>query len=142
MSLFGGDKEAAPAAAAPPAAAPLHPCLASLDAFESASLADLAAGVLLAGVAPSLDANGAASHDDVEVAVKDAVSAAAGLTQHHGQEFTDRGLRKVVAEGVQVLEHSCLVRIWSQGSNPAVIITRRGRRAIDEGDPAPYIVAP
>jgi hypothetical protein len=142
MSLLGGKPSDDDGDLVLGPVSPPHPSLASLDAFENASLRDLATGVLLAGVGPQLDANGAASQDDIEVAVKDAVSAAAGLTQHHGQEFSDRGLRRVVDEGIQVLEHSCLVRLWTQGSNPALIITRRGRAALDSTDPQQFIVVP
>jgi hypothetical protein len=138
MGLFGskGDDAAPTSPVAPP-----HPALASLETFVSASLHDLGVAVLLAGVAPGPGSDGLdrITDGDVYDRVKTAVCAAQGLTAKPGDDF-DHGSGDIVAEGLQVLERSLLLRIRPMGSVLVVEVNRRGTEAIASTDPGAFVV--
>lgn len=87
---------------------------ASVDALLDASLHDLGAAVLLAGVAPGPAEMERLTSGDVYERVKAAVCAAQPGPDA-GSQFDHRSAN-VVDEGIQVLEQSLLVRTLLMGS--------------------------
>jgi hypothetical protein len=137
MAPFGSHHDDAPLIPV----TPIHPALASLEALQHASLRDLAVATLSAGVAPGPGEDGSTITDgDIYDRVKAAVCAAQGLPGKPGDEF-DHGSGDIVMEGLQVLEHSLLVRLRPMGSAMVVQVNRLGVEAISSADPAKYVTA-
>jgi hypothetical protein len=76
---------------------------------------------------------------DVYDRIKNAVCAAQGQPARPGDDF-DHGSGDVVAEGLQVLERSLLLRIRPMGSALVLEVNRRGREAIASTDPGAYVM--
>ena len=139
MSLFGKKGDGAIPAAP---VAPVHPALASPQALAGASLRDLGAAVLLAGVAPGPGPNlNRLTVADVQDRVNAMVRAAAPGPETE-QAFEGSEPYQVVNEGVQVLEQSLLVRTRPEGSELVITVNRRGREAIGSGDAGAYMLVP
>jgi len=134
-----GSKEASPVVPV----SPPHPALASLAALQSASLHDLGVAVLVAGIAPGPGGAGLnrITNGDVYDRVKAAVCAAEGVPDKPGNDF-DHGSGMIVYEGLQVLEHSLLVRIWPMGSVLVVELNRLGQTALAAADPGSFVITP
>lgn len=141
MGLFGRRDQADPRAAEPaPPPAPVHPALASADAMVAASPADLAAALLVLGFGDQ-EAGASRYGGDVNRLVHEAIGAAEGRDGF--AVFQERGLGALLEEGFGVLERSLLVtRTWTGNTEPYVAATRRGRRALDSGDPAAWMDVP
>lgn len=139
MGLFGRrDQDDAPAQAPPPA--PAHPALASADALLAASPADLAAALLVLGFADQ-EAGASRYGGDVNRLAHEAIGAAEGRDGF--KVFQERGLGPLLEEGFAVLERSLLItRSWIGNNEPYITATRRGRRALDSGDPAAWMDVP
>jgi len=111
------------------------PALVSWKALEEASLRDLAVAVLVGGIAPQADSP-RLTDDDIKDQVGRAVKGAGDDSDPPGDRST------WILEGMQTLEHSSLIRITRMDSSYVVFLTRRGRRAIDAGDPSGFMIVP
>jgi hypothetical protein len=121
---------------------PPHPALRSLDALEAAPLPELAAAVLLAGFGDAV-----AGRSEYEFKVQqriEAILAPSLGVEKPANVFRERNLWLLRDEAFQVLDRSCLVTVQNVGGNSGahVMLTRRGRRALDSSDVAAWIDAP
>lgn len=144
MGIFGrrDDDDAQEGAAAPsaPTPPPLHPALASADAFLTAPLPE-AAAALLQLVLGAEQAGDSLEGGRVMAGIRDTFGAAEGMDGT--KVFQQRGLQPVVDEAFGLLERSLLItRSWIGNNHPYVCLTRRGRQALDGGDPVAWMDLP
>jgi hypothetical protein len=141
MGIFGrrddDDTGREPAAPPPP---PPHPALASADAFLAAPLPEAAAALLLLVLAdeqPGASVEGGRMMADIR-ATFGAPEGTDGI-----KLFQQRNLQPVVDEAFGLLERSLLItRSWIGNNHPYVSLTRRGRQALDGGDPVAWMDLP
>ena len=134
MRLFSRDRDEDALLAPPVAVDPPHPALASVEALEAGSLADTGAALLLPAFEDepyfhSLHAS------EIRRDVDELIGPATGLKGVKLlQHLQDRDVQVIVNESLQILEQSLLVIVMESGNaTPLVILTRRGRRALDSG---------
>lgn len=143
MGIFGrrDDDDAGREAAAPaPPPAPSHPALASADAFLTAPLQDAAAALLLL-VLGNEQAGDSLEGGRVMAGIRDTFGAAEGMDGT--KVFQQRDLQPVVDEAFGLLERSLLItRSWIGNNHPYFCLTRRGRQALDGGDPTAWMDLP
>ena len=144
MGLFRRDDDDAPTAAATaPAAAPPHPALASLEAFAAAPLDQAASAILV--LAFSGEEHGSSLRtSQVTQRAQDLLGPATGLKGTKLlMHFQDMDLQTVINEGVDVLQRSLLVYLLhTSNATPEMVLTRRGRRALDSGAPERWVDVP
>jgi len=119
MPLFGGGKRQAESEA----------LQAELERLGALSLQQLAVEVMVKGFGPGGPAaDGRVDLQDIAGAFSPVTSV---LAARYGEE--SRQLASIVAEGVQVLEHACLVRwIFSGGDEMYWCKTRYGQEVLEQ----------
>ena len=142
MGIFSRDQqdEAAPAANA---TAP-HAALASPEAFRDAPLEEAAAAVLVLGFG---DARPWAQiqRDDITMRAHELFGPAAGLKGSKLLMYLQERLFGLVeSEALDVLQRSLLIHISDMGGGQSanLTLTRRGRRALDSGEPERWMDVP
>ncbi len=131
MGLFGGRDE--------PVDVPPLAALGSLDALNAADLPELAEACLVVGLrGKEVSAQPVSSNAQIVLKLAKVLEAQPGETRREKELIP--ALHQLVAEGVQVLEHSRLIRLLQRGtSDPDIYLNRRGAAALASADPRSFI---
>ena len=135
MGLFRRDEDKAePAGTNASAPVPPHSALASLETLAAAPLAAAASAILLLAFTDE-EPGSSLRTSQITLRAQELLGPATGL--RGGKllmHFQDMGLPTVVNESVGVLQRSLLVYLLHSGiPTPEMVLTRRGRRALDSG---------
>jgi hypothetical protein len=121
---------------------PPHRALASLETLAAAPLDDAAGAILLLAFGEGEAPGSSILASQMTLRAQELLGPATGLKGGKLlRHFQDMGLQMVINESVQALERSLLVyRI--PGGTTTVVLTRRGRRALDSGRPERWVDVP